>query len=85
MIRARRRRRWTRRARIWNAIPAQLEYQKANYARDQKLFAAKIISQDQMDTDTASRDAATGTVAADKAAITNALLNLEFCRDSRAD
>ena len=58
----------------------QLEYQKANYSRDQKLLAAKIISQDQFDTDTASRDAATGTVAADKAAITNALLNLEFCQ-----
>jgi multidrug efflux system membrane fusion protein len=57
----------------------QLEYQKANFARDQKLFAAKIISEDQLDTDTASRDAAIGTVAADKAAITNALLNLEFC------
>jgi multidrug efflux system membrane fusion protein len=57
----------------------QLEYQTANYARDQKLLAAKIISQDQFDMDTASRDAATGTVAADKAAITNALLNLEFC------
>jgi multidrug efflux system membrane fusion protein len=56
----------------------QLEYQKANYARDQKLLAAKIISQDQFDTDTASRDAALGTVAADKAAITNAMLNLEF-------
>jgi multidrug efflux system membrane fusion protein len=56
----------------------QLEYQKANYARDQKLLAAKIISQDQFDTDTASRDAAIGTVAADKAAITNAQLNLEF-------
>jgi membrane fusion protein, multidrug efflux system len=56
----------------------QLEYQNANYARDQKLLAAKIISQDQFDTDTASRDAAIGTVAADKAAITNALLNLEF-------
>jgi len=57
----------------------QLEYQKANYSRDQKLLAAKIISQDQSDTDKASLDAATGTVAADKAAITNALLNLEFC------
>jgi len=57
----------------------QLEYQKANYLRDQKLLASKIISQDQSDTDRASLDAATGTVAADKAAITNALLNLEFC------
>jgi multidrug efflux system membrane fusion protein len=58
----------------------QLEYQKANFARDQKLLEAKIISQDQVDTDTASRDAALGTVAADKAAITNAMLNLEFCQ-----
>ena len=57
----------------------QLEYQTANYSRDQKLIAAKIISQDQLDTDKASLDAATGTVAADKAAITNALLNLGFC------
>ena len=57
----------------------QWEYQKANYLRDQKLLAAKIISQDQSDTDKASLDAATGTMAADKAAITNALLNLEFC------
>jgi multidrug efflux system membrane fusion protein len=57
----------------------QWEYQKANYLRDQKLLAAKIISQDQSDTDQASLDAATGTMAADKAAITNALLNLEFC------
>ncbi len=58
----------------------QLEYQKANYARDQKLFAAKIISEDQVDTDQAGLDAAKGTVAADQAAITNAVLNLGFCR-----
>ncbi|HUB86721.1 MAG TPA: efflux RND transporter periplasmic adaptor subunit [Verrucomicrobiae bacterium] len=57
----------------------QLEYQKANYERDGKLLASKIISQDQIDTDKASLDAATGTVAADEAAITNAELNLEFC------
>jgi multidrug efflux system membrane fusion protein len=57
----------------------QLEYQKVNYARDQKLFAAKIISQDQLDTDKASLDAAIGTTSADRAAITNAMLNLEFC------
>jgi len=57
----------------------QMEYQKANYLRDQKLFASKIISQDQLDMDKASLDGATGTVAADQAAITNALLNVEFC------
>jgi multidrug efflux system membrane fusion protein len=56
----------------------QLEYQKANHARDEKLFASKIISQDQLDTDSASLDAAAGTVASDQAAITNQLLNLEF-------
>jgi multidrug efflux system membrane fusion protein len=58
----------------------QLEYARANDSRDQKLFAAKIISQDQLDTDRASLDAATGTVAADRAAITNALLNLDYCQ-----
>jgi multidrug efflux system membrane fusion protein len=58
----------------------QLEYAKANFARDQKLLDAKIISQDQIDTDRASLDAATGTVAADHAAITNAQLNLDYCQ-----
>ncbi|MGH7988906.1 MAG: efflux RND transporter periplasmic adaptor subunit [Limisphaerales bacterium] len=58
---------------------AQMEYAKVNFARDQKLLVSKIISQDQLDTDKASLDAAIGTIAADKAAITNALLNLEFC------
>lgn len=57
----------------------QLEYQKASYARELKLLQSKIISQDEIDTDKASLDAATGTVAADEAAIANALLNLEFC------
>jgi multidrug efflux system membrane fusion protein len=57
----------------------QLEYQKANYARDLKLLESKIVSQDQIDTDKASLDASTGTVAADGAAITNALLNVGFC------
>ncbi|HEY5298336.1 MAG TPA: efflux RND transporter periplasmic adaptor subunit [Verrucomicrobiae bacterium] len=57
----------------------QLEFQKGNYSRDQKLLADKIISQNQLDTDKASLDAATGTVAADQAAITNAQLNLQFC------
>jgi multidrug efflux system membrane fusion protein len=57
----------------------QLEYAKANYSRDLKLFDSKIISQDQLETDKASLDSSTGTVEADGAAITNALLNLEFC------
>jgi multidrug efflux system membrane fusion protein len=57
---------------------AQLEYAKINFAREQKLFDQKLISQDELDTNRASQDALTGTVAADRAAITNALLNLEF-------
>jgi multidrug efflux system membrane fusion protein len=57
---------------------AQLEYATVNFAREQKLFDAKIISRDELDTNKAALDAATGVVAADKAAITNALLNLEF-------
>jgi membrane fusion protein, multidrug efflux system len=58
---------------------AQLEYAKINFAREQKLFDQKLISQDELDTNKASLDALLGTVAADQAAITNALLNLEFC------
>jgi len=57
----------------------QLEYQKANYARDLKLLESKIVSQEQIDTDKAGLDSANGTVAADGAAITNAMLNVEFC------
>ncbi|HEY1662238.1 MAG TPA: efflux RND transporter periplasmic adaptor subunit [Verrucomicrobiae bacterium] len=57
----------------------QLEYQQANYARDLKLLESKIVAQNQIDTDKAGLDAATGTVSADGAAITNALLNVEFC------
>jgi len=58
---------------------AQLEYAKINFAREQKLFDQKLISQDELDTNRASQDALTGTVTADRAAITNALLNLDYC------
>ncbi|HEY4414137.1 MAG TPA: efflux RND transporter periplasmic adaptor subunit [Verrucomicrobiae bacterium] len=58
---------------------AQLEYAQANFTREQKLFDQKLISQDELDTNRASLDAISGTVAADKAAIANAQLNLEFC------
>ncbi len=57
----------------------QLEYQKANYDRELKLLQSKIISQDEIETDQANLDAATGTVAADRAAVTNAILNLDYC------
>lgn len=59
---------------------AQLEYAKINFAREQKLFDQKLISQDELDTNRANQDALTGTVAADRAAITNALLNLDYCQ-----
>jgi multidrug efflux system membrane fusion protein len=58
---------------------AQLEYARINFAREQKLFDQKLISQDELDTNRASQDALAGTVAADRAAITNALLNLDYC------
>jgi len=58
---------------------AQLEYAKINFAREQKLFDQKLISRDELDTNRASQDALAGTVAADRAAITNALLNLDYC------
>ena len=59
---------------------AQLEYAKINFAREQKLFDQKLISQDELDTNRANFDALAGTVAADRAAITNALLNLDYCQ-----
>jgi len=59
---------------------AQLEYATINFAREQKLFDQKLISQDELDTNRASQDALTGTAAADRAAITNALLNLDYCQ-----
>jgi len=58
---------------------AQLEYAKINFAREQKLYDQKLISQDELDTNRANFDALAGTVAADNAAITNALLNLDYC------
>ena len=57
---------------------AQLENAKIQYDREQKLFDSKLVSQDEYDTSRAGFDALVGTVAADRAAITNADLNLEF-------
>jgi membrane fusion protein, multidrug efflux system len=59
---------------------AQLEYAKINFLREQKLFDQKLISQDELDTNRASMNALQGTVSADKAAISNALLNLDYCQ-----
>lgn len=58
---------------------AQLEYAKVSFKRNQKLSDQKLISQDELDTSRASLDEITGTVAADKAAIATAQLNLEYC------
>jgi len=59
---------------------AQLEYAKINFGREQKLFDQKLISQDELDTTQSVFNALAGTVAVDRAAITNALLNLDYCR-----
>jgi multidrug efflux system membrane fusion protein len=59
---------------------AQLENAKIQFDREQKLFAQKLVSQDEFDTSRASMDALQGTVQADQAAVTNAELNLGFCQ-----
>jgi multidrug efflux system membrane fusion protein len=59
---------------------AQLENAKIQFDREQKLFAQKLVSQDEFDTSKAGMDALQGTVQADLAAVTNAELNLGFCQ-----
>ncbi|HEY5043971.1 MAG TPA: efflux RND transporter periplasmic adaptor subunit [Verrucomicrobiae bacterium] len=57
---------------------AQLENAKIQFDRDDKLLAQKLVSQDVFDTSKAAFDALAGTVAADRAVVTNAVLNLEY-------
>jgi multidrug efflux system membrane fusion protein len=57
---------------------AQLENSKIQFDRDQKLFSQSLISQDVFDTSKAAVDGMNGTVAADRAAVTNAELNLQY-------
>jgi membrane fusion protein, multidrug efflux system len=57
---------------------SQLENARIQFAREQKLFDQKLVSQDEFDTSKSSMDALEGTVQADEAAVTNAMLNLEF-------
>jgi len=57
---------------------AQLENSKIQFDREQKLFDSKLVSQDEYDTSRAAYDTLIGTVAADRAALTNAQLNLEY-------
>jgi multidrug efflux system membrane fusion protein len=51
---------------------AQLENAQIQFDREQKLFADKLISQDEFDTSKSARDTLVATVEADK-------LNLEYC------
>ena len=57
---------------------AQLQNSKIQFDRDEKLFAQKLISQDVFDTSKTAMEALAGTVAADRAAVTNAQLNLNY-------
>ena len=57
---------------------AQRDNAKIQFDREQKLFDQKLVSQDEYDTSKSAYDALAGTVAADRAAVTNAELNLEF-------
>src|SRR2546430_3529306 len=57
---------------------AQLENAQIEFARAKKLFESNISSRDDYDKAQANLDTLRGTVLADRAAITNAALNLEF-------
>ncbi len=59
---------------------AQMQNAKIQFAREQKLFDQKLVSQDEFDTSKAALDALIGTVGADESAVTNAQLNLEFTK-----
>jgi multidrug efflux system membrane fusion protein len=59
---------------------AQLRDARINLERFAGLFAAKIIPQQQLDTQRATADQLEGSVRADQAAIDNAKLNLVYCR-----
>ena len=57
---------------------AQLANARIEQGRNEKLFAQKLISQDVLDTSKAAMDALAGSVAGDRAAVTNAELNLQY-------
>jgi len=59
---------------------AQLQDARINLERFTGLFAAKIIPQQQLDTQRATVDQLEGAVRADQAQIDNAKLNLVYCR-----
>jgi multidrug efflux system membrane fusion protein len=57
---------------------ALLENARIEFAREEKLFDSALISQDEFDKTRANLDTLKGTVLGDRAAITNAELNVEF-------
>ena len=59
---------------------AQLQYAKVQYERQKALYASGVIAKQDLDTQEASLGQYVGTIAADKAAIDNAKLNLFYTR-----
>lgn len=59
---------------------AQYDYAKVQYARQKALFESGVIAKQDLDTQEASLGQYVGTIAADKAAIDNAKLNLVYTR-----
>ncbi|HEX9046691.1 MAG TPA: efflux RND transporter periplasmic adaptor subunit [Verrucomicrobiae bacterium] len=57
---------------------AQMNNSRIQFEREQKLFDQKLVSQDEYDTSKAALDALIGTISADRAAVTNAELNLAY-------
>ena len=57
---------------------AQLENARIQFDREQKLFDQKLVSQDDYDTSKSGMDTLVGTVQADEAGVTNAMLNLNY-------
>ena len=57
---------------------AQLQNARIQFDREQKLFDQKLVSQDERDTSESAFNALAGSVAADRAALTNAELNLAY-------
>jgi multidrug efflux system membrane fusion protein len=57
---------------------AQLENAKIQFDREKKLFDSKLVSQEEFDNARAAMDVQQGVTQADRAAITNAMLNLAY-------
>jgi RND family efflux transporter MFP subunit len=61
---------------------AQLKFDKAEYERDLKLAPTSAVSKSELDKANAARDVDLANLAADKAAVTSAELNLQYTRVS---